>query len=188
MTTVQQLAGHLISRSEYASFTYNDQRLQVYYTDSGALDTNAPVVAMLHGSGPGSAGSSSFTVNRSSLLDAGFRVRRANHNAARERTTAPAPITPNSAPGLAGGAGMRGRDSAPHFIVVVSANGSSAGWRSFVRRGDVPRAWLTSWLRDGIIEGRCRRGRPWRGVRIGCLTRRCYGWEAGLLLLRCQAG
>ena len=74
MTTVQQLAGHLISRSEYASFMYNDQRLQVYYTDSGALDTNAPVVAMLHGSGPGSAGSSSFTVNRSSLLDAGFRV------------------------------------------------------------------------------------------------------------------
>lgn len=48
--------------------------LNIHYTDSGQRASSAPVVALLHGSGPGSTGWSNFAINRPAFADAGFRL------------------------------------------------------------------------------------------------------------------
>lgn len=48
--------------------------IKLHYTDSGHALPGAPVIALLHGSGPGSTGWSNFGANRPALADAGFRL------------------------------------------------------------------------------------------------------------------
>lgn len=48
--------------------------LRIYYTDTGSSARHAPVVALLHGSGPGTTGWSAFALQRPALEDAGFRL------------------------------------------------------------------------------------------------------------------
>lgn len=48
--------------------------LRIHYTDTGSSARHAPVVALLHGSGPGTTGWSAFALQRPALQDAGFRL------------------------------------------------------------------------------------------------------------------
>ena len=48
--------------------------LRIHYTDTGDSAPHAPVVALLHGSGPGTTGWSAFALQRPALRDAGFRL------------------------------------------------------------------------------------------------------------------
>ncbi|WP_291520035.1 alpha/beta hydrolase [Acidovorax sp.] len=48
--------------------------LRIHYTDTGSSARHAPVVALLHGSGPGTTGWSAFALQRPALEDAGFRL------------------------------------------------------------------------------------------------------------------
>ena len=45
--------------------------LRIHYTDTGDSAPHAPVVALLHGSGPGTTGWSAFALQRPALRDAG---------------------------------------------------------------------------------------------------------------------
>lgn len=74
MTTISQTGVGLPAHTGYASLTYKDQPVKVFYTDTGNRQAHAPVIAMLHGSGPGSSGMGSFIANRPALVEAGFRV------------------------------------------------------------------------------------------------------------------
>jgi 2-hydroxy-6-oxonona-2,4-dienedioate hydrolase len=62
------------SRSDFAQLQNGHEALRIYFTDSDPANEAAPIVATLHGSGPGSSGVSSFLSNRQSLLEQGFRV------------------------------------------------------------------------------------------------------------------
>jgi 2-hydroxy-6-oxonona-2,4-dienedioate hydrolase len=53
---------------------HHNQTIRVFYTDIAGPHANAPVIALLHGSGPGSSGLGSFVSNHRALLDAGFRL------------------------------------------------------------------------------------------------------------------
>lgn len=48
--------------------------LKIHYTDSAPGRTLGSIVALLHGSGPGSTGRTSFATNHGALVDAGHRV------------------------------------------------------------------------------------------------------------------
>lgn len=60
--------------SQCAVMEHGGRPLAIHYTDSAPGLTHGPVVAMLHGSGPGSTGWTSFAANRDALVDAGHRV------------------------------------------------------------------------------------------------------------------
>lgn len=69
--TVQADEGAL-SRS--AVLNDKGRTIKLHYTDTGPALNRAPVIALLHGSGPGSTGWSNFAANRPALVDAGFRL------------------------------------------------------------------------------------------------------------------
>ena len=60
--------------SRNAVLNEDGRTLNIHYTDSGHRSPSAPVVALLHGSGPGSTGWSNFATNRPALASAGLRV------------------------------------------------------------------------------------------------------------------
>lgn len=62
------------SVSGFAKLQNGIENLRIHYTDSDPTNKIAPIVTMLHGSGPGSGGISSFISNRQSLLAQGFRI------------------------------------------------------------------------------------------------------------------
>ncbi len=72
MTLPEHADESAFSRS--AVLNEDGQTLNIHYTDSGHRSPSAPVVALLHGSGPGSTGWSNFATNRPALVDAGFRL------------------------------------------------------------------------------------------------------------------
>ena len=60
--------------SQSAVLIDQDRTIRLHYTDTGPAICSAPVIALLHGSGPGSTGWANFAANRPALIDAGFRV------------------------------------------------------------------------------------------------------------------
>lgn len=60
--------------SRNAVLNEDGRTLNIHYTDSGHRSPSAPVVALLHGSGPGSTGWSNFATNRPALASAGLRL------------------------------------------------------------------------------------------------------------------
>ena len=60
--------------SREAVMEHDRRPLRIHYTDMGSTAPGAPVVALLHGSGPGTSGWSAFTLHRPALSDAGFRL------------------------------------------------------------------------------------------------------------------
>lgn len=60
--------------SQSAVLIDQDRTIRLHYTDTGPAHGSAPVIALLHGSGPGSTGWTNFAANRPALIDAGFRV------------------------------------------------------------------------------------------------------------------
>lgn len=62
------------SSTGYACLSHHNQTIRVFYTDIAGPQENAPVIALLHGSGPGSSGLGSFASNNRALLEAGFRL------------------------------------------------------------------------------------------------------------------
>lgn len=74
-----QTASALVNTDEEAfaataSLQENGRTIRIHYTDTAPTLTTAPVVALLHGSGPGATGWSSFASNRAALVQAGFRL------------------------------------------------------------------------------------------------------------------
>lgn len=55
-------------------FERQNRNIRVFYTDTGDTQPDAPVIALLHGAGPGSSGMASFALNRQPLMEAGFRL------------------------------------------------------------------------------------------------------------------
>lgn len=60
--------------SQDAALKHGGSSLRIHYTDSALGRAEGSVVALLHGSGPGSTGWASFATNHDALVDAGHRV------------------------------------------------------------------------------------------------------------------
>lgn len=60
--------------SRSADLNDKGRTIKLHYTDSGNALPGAPVIALLHGSGPGATGWGNFAANRPALAEAGFRL------------------------------------------------------------------------------------------------------------------